>query len=294
MPRLPPIRRNPKTGLLPKGLKRRPSNKTWRKGHHLRSGKWVPGIWVFRAGKARRPKPFAKPKPKKARKVPRPPTPTRATPRAPVSPGLERVKGRKFSGKIFRWVRTHGRKGQAQTHAQTLRKEGLRTRVVKERFNGGWGVYRTGKAAPRVIPPVQPGPRPSVRPRAQVARKPWSSERKRRARLVAGRTGAPVVQADALIRRAKSKGVAYDTVDWDRLQGKDLTFAGRVRRLTKMVGRTPTKSEEARMLAADRAEFQEQRRRRRPPPGREEAARLTIAEELRQRAEHLERVLFQI
>ncbi len=253
MPRLRPIRRNPRTGLLPKGLKRRPSNKTWRKGHHLRSGTWVPGIWVFRAGKAAKriraiaaPKRIAKPRVRAPAKVSRPlPTPV-------VKRAIERPKG---------------------------------------------------KVAPprRITPATKPAVVPSAKPRLRRIRKPWSSERKRRARLVAGRTGAPVVQADALIRRVKSKGVAYDTVDWERLQGKDLTFDGRVRRLTKMVGRTPTKSEEARILAADKAEFQEKRRlaklypkRRQPPPGREEAARSRIAEELRQRAEHLERVLFQI
>ncbi len=254
MPRLRPIRRNPRTGLLPKGLKRRPSNKTWRKGHHLRSGKWIPGIWVFRAGKAAKriraiaaPKRIAKPRVRAPAKV------SRLLPTPVVKRAIERPKR---------------------------------------------------KVAPprRITPATKPAVVPSAKPRLRLIRKPWSSERKRRARLVAGRTGAPVVQADALIRRAKSKDVAYDKVTWENLQGKDLTFAGRVRRLNKMVGPTASKRQEAMDLAARRADFrekQEMRRRERrrkgeARPNTVHAAMSRIEEEFRQRAEHMERALFQI
>ena len=230
-----------KKGKLPGGVKRTPANKTWRKGHRSKKGKWIPGKWVYKPGKIpkskrkivpraprKKVKPSAKPKPKKLPKVPRPPTPTRAKPKAKPKP----------------------------------------RKVPK----------------PPVVAAVQ-----AVR---KVVRK-WNAERKRRARIVAKTTKASVVQADALIRRAKSKGVAWDRVNWDRLQGKDLTFAGRVRRLTKMVGRTATKSEAARMLAADRAEFREQRRKakRRDQPGRVMAARERVEEEEMRRLEHMERVL---
>ncbi len=138
-----------------------------------------------------------------------------------------------------------------------------------------------------------------LRPKVQVTRKPWSSERRRRARLVASRTGSSVVAADALIRRARSKGVAYDKVNWENLQGKDLTFAGRTRRLNRMVGRTATQREEAMDLAAKRADFREKqamekrerRRKGEARPNTVHAARLRIEDELNRRAEQMERVL---
>ncbi len=291
---LPPIRRSAK-GLLPGGLKRRPANKTWRKGHHNKKGKWIKGRWVYRPGKVRKkpvvkrlPKPSAKPKAKKPRKAPRPPGPTRAAPRAKPAPKRKRppktmaaqrdLKGRqqlKFITK--REAKVRARKGPGPMERERRRKKIDRLEKARQ-------------AKMREYRPV------GLKPKVKVARRPWSSERRRRARLVANTTGASVVQADALIRRAKSKDWDYDTVNWDVLQGKDLTFAGRVRRLNKMVGRTSTKREEAMDIAAKREEFREQRRRarttRRPPPRREEAARSRIEEEFRQRAEYMEQVLY--
>jgi hypothetical protein len=68
----------------------------------------------------------------------------------------------------------------------------------------------------------------------------WDSERKRRANYVASVTGATVIEADALINRAAAKGWDYDTVDWDQLQGRDLSYADRLERLERMVGATTT------------------------------------------------------
>jgi len=51
------------------------------------------------------------------------------------------------------------------------------------------------------------------------------------------------VESKALIERAKSKGVPYDLVDWDRLQGADLTYGNRVCRLEQQIGKTYTAEE---------------------------------------------------
>jgi len=51
------------------------------------------------------------------------------------------------------------------------------------------------------------------------------------------------IESKALMERAKNKGVAYDHVDWDQLQGKDLTYDDRVRRLDGQIGKTYTDEE---------------------------------------------------
>jgi len=51
------------------------------------------------------------------------------------------------------------------------------------------------------------------------------------------------IESKALMERAKNKGVAYDHVDWDQLQGKDLTYGDRVRRLDQQIGKTYTDEE---------------------------------------------------
>ena len=51
------------------------------------------------------------------------------------------------------------------------------------------------------------------------------------------------IEAKALVERAKNKGVDYDKVDWDQLQGKDLTYGDRVRRLDQQIGKTYTDEE---------------------------------------------------
>lgn len=232
--KLRPIRRN-KKGLLPGGKRRRPRNKTWRKGHRSRKGKWTPGKWVYRPGKIPKSKRKHKPRPK---------------PRPKARP-----------------------KPAAKAPTKRVRKAAPKPRVKK--------------------PAARPKKKKAPARRITPARKGWSPERKRRARIVANTTKASVVESDALIRRARSKGVAWDKVNWDRLQGKDLTFAGRTRRLTKMVGRTTTKTASARVLAADRAKFREQRRRakERGRPGRIMAARARIEEEEQRRFEKMERDL---
>jgi len=51
------------------------------------------------------------------------------------------------------------------------------------------------------------------------------------------------VECNALRERAKNNGFAYDEIDWDQLQGSDLVYEDRVRRLDKQVGKTYTDEE---------------------------------------------------
>ncbi len=51
------------------------------------------------------------------------------------------------------------------------------------------------------------------------------------------------IECNALRERALNKGVAYDEVDWDELQGADLVYDDRVRRLDRQVGKTYTDEE---------------------------------------------------
>lgn len=51
------------------------------------------------------------------------------------------------------------------------------------------------------------------------------------------------IESKSLLDRAKSKGVAYDHVDWEQLQGYDLVYEDRVRRLDRMIGKTYTSEE---------------------------------------------------
>jgi len=51
------------------------------------------------------------------------------------------------------------------------------------------------------------------------------------------------IEANALVERVRNKGIDPDKVDWDRIQGKDLVYEDRVRKLEKMVGKTYTDEE---------------------------------------------------
>lgn len=74
--------------------------------------------------------------------------------------------------------------------------------------------------------------------------KKWSAERKKEADEVRKQLGInSLIQADALIQRAKRQGIEYDQVDWDALQGTDLAFGDQVERLNGQVGTTETLSE---------------------------------------------------
>jgi hypothetical protein len=92
--------------------------------------------------------------------------------------------------------------------------------------------------------------------RKLVFKKPWSRERKKRARYVARTTGSSVLEADALIKRAASRDQDYDTMDWDAVQGRDLTYSERVDKMDAMIGRTSTPSRELDNIRALEEKYQ--------------------------------------
>jgi len=68
------------------------------------------------------------------------------------------------------------------------------------------------------------------------SQKKWSAQRKKEAKSTADRIGSSAIQADALNQRAKRAGRDYDQVDWDAVQGKDLTYSERVGKLDSQLG----------------------------------------------------------
>lgn len=94
-----------------------------------------------------------------------------------------------------------------------------------------------------------------IRKKARKARgfgtsKKWGAERRRRANYVAKTVDCNPIEADALIRRARSNGYDYDIVDWDQLQGKDLQFDERIGKLEHMVGKTYLETEYEQVMKA--------------------------------------------
>ena len=81
-------------------------------------------------------------------------------------------------------------------------------------------------------------------PSTEKTKRKWGSERKRRSAIVSDAVGCSHNTADKLINRAEGAGVSWDRVDWDAIQGKDLTYSERVTKLDEQLGReTRTKSE---------------------------------------------------
>jgi hypothetical protein len=64
----------------------------------------------------------------------------------------------------------------------------------------------------------------------------WSPERKKAARYVQGAIGSrSILEADALMQRARGVGKDYDVVNWDEVQGKDLSYHERVAKLDALL-----------------------------------------------------------
>lgn len=72
--------------------------------------------------------------------------------------------------------------------------------------------------------------------------KPWPSRRHYEAEYVGAVTKTPIIFADLLVQRAKNAGVAYDLIDWDQLQGADLSYWEKVDKLEDLIGKTYTSS----------------------------------------------------
>ena len=77
--------------------------------------------------------------------------------------------------------------------------------------------------------------------------KTWDRLRRERAESISRATGASPFQADALAKTAWRMGLDPERVDWDRLQGKDLSYDEKVEMLGEMSG-ISTKTEKEREL----------------------------------------------
>jgi hypothetical protein len=68
--------------------------------------------------------------------------------------------------------------------------------------------------------------------------KTWDRVRYARARSIAKATGSSFFQADALAKTAWRMGLDPEKVDWDQLQGKDLSYDEKVEKLSDMSGQS--------------------------------------------------------
>jgi hypothetical protein len=88
--------------------------------------------------------------------------------------------------------------------------------------------------------------------------KEWSKARHRRAQMIAEATGSSYFQADALAKTAIRMDLDPDRVDWDQLQGTDLSHQERVQKLEEMSGISAKTAEdyelESELYESDRAE----------------------------------------
>ena len=75
-------------------------------------------------------------------------------------------------------------------------------------------------------------------------RRKESKRTKEEIKYVMETTDSSYAQARGLLERAKRKGYSYDTVDWDQIQGKDLTYNEKLERLERFIGKTKKKSEQ--------------------------------------------------
>lgn len=66
--------------------------------------------------------------------------------------------------------------------------------------------------------------------------KTWDRLRRERARSIAESTGSSYFQADALAKTAWRMGLDPSKVDWEQLQGRDLSYDEKVEKLGQMSG----------------------------------------------------------
>ena len=68
--------------------------------------------------------------------------------------------------------------------------------------------------------------------------KTWDRRRYARAGAIARATGSSYFQADALAKTAWRMGLDPEKVDWDQLQGRDLSYDEKVEKLSEMTGQS--------------------------------------------------------
>jgi hypothetical protein len=71
--------------------------------------------------------------------------------------------------------------------------------------------------------------------------KTWDRQRLNRAKMIAEATDSTVFQADGLAKQAWRMGRDPSTVDWDSIQGKDLSYEEKQRKLAGMGQETASK-----------------------------------------------------
>jgi len=70
--------------------------------------------------------------------------------------------------------------------------------------------------------------------------KTWDRQRRERAQSISRATGSSPFQADALAKAAWRIGLDPSKVDWDQLQGKDLSYEDKLDKLEDMSGMSVT------------------------------------------------------
>jgi hypothetical protein len=74
----------------------------------------------------------------------------------------------------------------------------------------------------------------------QTNLKTWDRQRRERAKAISRSTGSSAFQADALAKTAWRMGLDPEKVDWDQLQGKDLSYEDKLDKLEEMTGMSVT------------------------------------------------------
>jgi hypothetical protein len=87
----------------------------------------------------------------------------------------------------------------------------------------------------------------------------WDRNRRMRAAYISRATGASAFQADALAKTAWRMGLDPEKVDWDQLQGKDLSYEDKLDKLEDMTGMSVTTDADREMEYANWQEDEAER-----------------------------------
>jgi hypothetical protein len=114
---------------------------------------------------------------------------------------------------------------------------------VRQEFVRYLGISSYTKSRARRVVPKSPEPKGYLEVEGGEERKElkkWDQIRRERARNIAMSTGSSMFQADALARTAWRMGLDPEKVDWDQLQGKDLSYEDKLDKLEDMTGMSIT------------------------------------------------------
>jgi hypothetical protein len=91
--------------------------------------------------------------------------------------------------------------------------------------------------------------------------KTWDRQRRERAQSISRSTGSSAFQADALAKTAWRMGLDPERVDWDQLQGRDLSYEDKLDKLEDMTGMSVTTDADREMEYANWQEDEAERER---------------------------------